>query len=75
MLCYSFHMITGEKWREWENEILKANDLDTEQKFKLLEGMLEEAKALGAFSSENALDGIEVSIRIAKAVNSVSKAA
>lgn len=49
-------------------------ELSPEEKFRLLDAMYEFARSMGAFPLENPLEGIEVDIRIAKVVNSVSEA-
>ena len=43
------------------------------KKFKILEALYKEAVALGVFPLKDSLEGLEVDIRIAKVINSVSK--
>jgi len=74
-VCYDNSMINKEEWRIFEDEIIRQDDLSIEQKFKILESMYAEAVALGIMPYDEPLDGIDVDIRIAKAINSVSKAA
>ena len=68
-------MINKGEWQKFEDELASHEDLTLEQKYKILDGMYEEARSLGLFPSANPLEGLDVDIRIAKAVNSVSKAA
>ncbi len=39
------------------------------ENFRIVEGLYEEAKALGVFPLADPLDGIEVDLRLAKALN------
>jgi len=41
--------------------------------FKILEALYQEAVSLGIIPLKNLLDGVEVDIKIAKVINSVSK--
>ena len=60
-------------FQEFEIELLRNEDLDLKKKFKILEALYKEAVALGVFPLRNSLEGLDVDIRIAKVVNSVSK--
>ena len=51
--------------------LVKRNPADHRANIRLFEAMFAEAKALGIFPPKDPLAGIEVDIRIAKAVNSV----
>jgi hypothetical protein len=55
----------------FEKELMKREKPDPVKNFKIVEALYAEAVALGAFPLKDPLDGIEVDIRIAKAVNSV----
>jgi len=60
--------------QKFEEEMIKKDKVDIPKNFRLIEDMYKEAVFLGAFPPRGSLSGIEVDIRIAKAVNSVSKA-
>ena len=60
-------------FQEFEIELLRDEELDLKNKFKILEALYKEAVALGVFPLRNSLEGLDVDIRIAKVVNSVSK--
>ena len=47
--------------------------MDVKKKFKIVEALYKEAVALGVFPPKDSLEGLEVDIRIAKVINSVSK--
>ena len=68
-------MINKGEWQKFERDLAASEKLTLEQKYKILDGMYEEAVKLGCFSPADPLEGLDVDIRIAKAVNSVSKAA
>ena len=55
----------------FEREIAKKNKADHQANIRLFEAMFAEAVALGIFPPRDPLAGIDVDIRIAKAVNSV----
>jgi hypothetical protein len=60
-----------ELWEEFESELLKKEELTLEQKYRILNSMLQEALSLGILPSEDPLEGIEVDIKIARIVNVV----
>ncbi len=60
--------------RQYDKYRIPEPELSLENKFRLLDAMCEFARSMGAFPLENPLEGIEVDIRIAKVVNSVSEA-
>jgi hypothetical protein len=66
-------MTRDDEFRRFEIEILKNEKLDTRKKFEIVEALYREAVALGVFPLKDSLEGLEVDIRIAKVVNSVSK--
>ena len=66
-------MIMNNEFRKFEIEILRKEKLDTRKKFKIVEALYKEAVALGVFPLKDSLEGLEVDIRIAKVINSVSK--
>jgi hypothetical protein len=61
----------GDKLRSFEMGLAKRNPADHRENIRLFEVMFAEATALGIFPPKDPLAGIEVDIRIAKAVNSV----
>lgn len=58
-----------EYFTNWETAWLRDHPLDLEARFRLLDGMLAHARALGMFPPRDPLEGIEVDIRIARALN------
>jgi hypothetical protein len=69
-------MITNHgKVQKFEKEYLKRTKLNIKQNFEIAEALYREAVALGAIPMKDPLDGIEVDIKIARMVNSVSKSA
>jgi len=67
-------MIKAKEFREFELALLKKEKIDTKRNIKILEALYEEAVALGVIPLRDPLDGLDVDLRIAKVVNSVSKA-
>jgi hypothetical protein len=66
-------MIRHDEFQKFEIEVLRNGKLDLKKKFKILEALYKEAVALGVFPLRDSLEGLDVDIRIAKVVNSVSK--
>jgi len=66
-------MIRDDEFQEFEIELLRIGKLDLKKKFKILEALYKEAVALGVFPLRDSLEGLDVDIRVAKVVNSVSK--
>lgn len=66
-------MTTHDEFQRFEIEILRNEKLDIKKKFKIVEALYKEAVALGVFPLKDSLEGLEVDIRIAKGINSVSK--
>jgi hypothetical protein len=67
-------MIKAKEFREFERTLLKKEKIDIKRNIKILEALYEEAVALGVIPFRDPLDGLDVDLRIAKVVNSVSKA-
>jgi len=63
----------GNELLSFEREIVKKNKADHQANVRLFEAMFAEAVALGIFPPRDPLAGIDVDIRIAKAVNSVRR--
>lgn len=61
------------EFRKFERELLKKEKVDIMRNFKILEALYQEAVSLGIIPLKNLLDGLEVNIKIAKVINSVSK--
>mgnify|MGYP000250595300 CR=1 FL=1 len=66
-------MKTTDEFQRFEKEILRSEKLDIKKKFKIVEALYKEALDLGIFPLKDSLEGLEVDIRIAKVINSVSK--
>ena len=67
-------MIRDKKlWEKFEIEFTRNENLTIEQKFKILEAMLEEAKSLGVWPPKDPLEGIEVDIKLARAINAIQR--
>ena len=58
-----------ELWRRWDSEYRRKETLDFFQNLRLLEGLYEEARCLGVLPLRDPWEGLEVKIRIAKAIN------
>ncbi|MBD3275167.1 MAG: hypothetical protein GF372_07645 [Candidatus Marinimicrobia bacterium] len=58
--------------KNFNSILLDEPELSLEKKFDLLDAMHEFSREMGAFSGEDPLKGIEVKIKIAKVVSSVS---
>ena len=63
----------GNTLLSFEREIAKNSKADHQANVRLFEAMFAEAVALGIFPPRDPLAGIDVDIRIAKAVNSVRR--
>jgi hypothetical protein len=62
-------------FHQWEKEQQRREAPDFQRNLVILEQMLAEAVALGAFPSTDPLEGLEVTLRIARVVNSVPSTA
>jgi hypothetical protein len=65
--------VIKKEFRKFERELLKKEKVDIMRNFKILEALYQEAVSLGIIPLKNLLDGLEVNIKIAKVINSVSK--
>jgi hypothetical protein len=54
---------------EFYRRLIAEEDLSHEQALQIFESLYAEALSLGAISEENVLEGLEVDLRIAKALN------
>jgi hypothetical protein len=66
-------VIKGSEFKEFEKKILKEEKNDFRKNLRIMESLYKEAVALGVFSLKDPLDGLEVDIKIARVINSVSK--
>jgi hypothetical protein len=67
------HKVTRD-WRmmrKLELDLMRKQGPDLAQNLRVMEAMYEEAKHLGAFPLRDALDGLEVDLKIARVVNFV----
>ncbi len=65
-------MIRDREFQKFEIEFLKKEKAEMVRNFKMVEALYDEAVTLGVIPLKNPLDGIEVDLRIAKVINSVS---
>jgi hypothetical protein len=63
----------AQKLQAFEAARTRAEKVDVEQNLRILDALYEEAVMLGAIPPKDPLEGIEVKIRIAKAVNRVHR--
>jgi hypothetical protein len=68
-------MLRNNEFQQFEMEFLRKEKLDVARNFQIVEALYQEAVSLGIIPLKNPLDGLEVDIKIARAVNCVSKAA
>ncbi|MBN1273959.1 MAG: hypothetical protein JXB26_16975 [Candidatus Aminicenantes bacterium] len=61
------------KLKKMEDDYTRRTKPDLNKNFKLLDALYEEARALSVFPLKDPLEGLDVDIRIAKAINSVPK--
>jgi hypothetical protein len=54
---------------EFYRRLLVEEDLSYEQSLQIFESLYAEAVSLGAISDENILEGLEIDLRLAKALN------
>jgi hypothetical protein len=63
----------AQKLQAFEAARIRAEKVDVEQNLRILDALYEEAVMLGALPPKDPLEGIEIKIRIAKAVNRVQR--
>ena len=63
----------AKKLQAFEAARIRAEKVDVEQNLRILDALYEEAVMLGALPPKDPLEGIEIKIRIAKAVNRVQR--
>jgi hypothetical protein len=62
-----------EKLRAFEVERIKAETVDIEKNFRILDALYEEARMLGVFPPKDPLEGIEEKVRLAWAIKGIKK--
>ena len=60
-------------WEAFERDLISKQKLDYAENLRLVDGMYDLARKLGKFTAEDALDGIEKTIRVAKVINCVRR--
>jgi hypothetical protein len=60
------------KLNAFYRELIEREDIPHKQALAIYEALHKEAVSLGAINSENMLDGIEVDVRIARAINGLA---
>ena len=65
-------MRNRKKLDEFERELLRKENLSHKEALAIYEALHKEAVALGVINSDNILDGIEVDLRIARAINGLN---
>jgi hypothetical protein len=63
----------GEAVRNLERAVLQTEKPDLSKNIRLVEALYREAVLLGVFPPQDRLSGIDIDIKIARAINSVSK--
>lgn len=58
---------------QFEKDFLRKQKSDIKSNLKIFESMYREAVALGILPSKDEMEGLDIDIKIAKVVNSVSK--
>jgi len=62
-----------EKLRAFEAERIRTEKVDIERNFRIIDALYDEARMLGVLPPKDPLEGIDVKIRIARAVNYVQR--
>jgi prephenate dehydratase len=68
-------MIRDGEFQKFEIEMMRNEKVNIKRNFQIVEALHEEAISLGVIPLKNPLEGLEVDVRIAKVINSVSKTA
>jgi hypothetical protein len=58
-----------EKWEAFQAEERRGRPVDYERNVRLFEAMHEHARKMGALDNRDPMEGIDVRIRIARAIN------
>jgi hypothetical protein len=68
-------IINCKKMRDFEKKLLKKEKINIKRNFMIVDALYKEAVTLGALPLKDPLEGIDIAIKIARVVNSVSKPA
>ena len=60
------------KLNEFYRKLMEEENISHKEALRIYEALHKEAVSLGAISSENILEGLEVDLRIAKAINGLT---
>ncbi len=60
------------KLNEFYRKLMEEENISHKEALRIYEALHKEAVSLGAFNSENILEGLEVDLRIAKAINGLT---
>ena len=58
--------------QKFETNLIQKEPIDIHKNFRIMAALFEEAVLLGIFPLKNPLEGIEIDIKYAKVINSVS---
>ena len=61
------------KLEEFERKLLRRENLSYKESLAIFEALRKEAVSLGVWNSDNIMEGLEVTIRVARAVNSLPR--
>lgn len=61
------------KLNRFYKKLMEKENISYKKALSIYEALLREAISLGAINSKNILDGLDVDIRIAKAINGLAK--
>ncbi|HEW79394.1 MAG TPA: hypothetical protein ENH34_05460 [Phycisphaerales bacterium] len=61
------------KLNEFHRKLIEEENISHKEALSIYEALHNEAVSLGTISSENILEGIEVDLRIARAINGLSQ--
>jgi hypothetical protein len=61
------------KLQKFYRKLIENENIPYEKAVAIYEAMLHEARSLGVVSSENILEGIDIDIKIARAINGLPK--
>lgn len=56
-------------WNRWEEEFQRQEPINVKQNFRVMDAMYEEARQLGLFPLSDPMEGLEMDILYAKAIN------
>ena len=62
-------IINTDKLKEFEQSEIAREDISYRDALAIFDGLRREAISLGVFSCENIMEGLDVDIRIARAIN------